>query len=50
MLTILRATCEQALLALDAAEINTGLTDDLDKIIERVDTELAALKTKLDGS
>jgi hypothetical protein len=50
MLMILHATCEQALLALAAAEINSVLTDDLHKMVERIDTELAALKQQLDGT
>jgi hypothetical protein len=47
MLMILRATCQQTWSGLAAAEIDTALTDDLHRVIERINTELAALEQKL---
>ena len=49
MLIILLATCNQTLLALEAADnvLDTDMTDDLRRMIARSETELAALNEKL---
>ena len=46
---ILLATCEQTLLALDAAAnvLDTRMTEDLRRMIERTQDELAAMDDKL---
>jgi hypothetical protein len=50
MLILLLATCEQTLLALEAAgnELDTDLTSDLSAMIERSEAELARLKVKIE--
>jgi hypothetical protein len=49
MVMILHATCQQTLSALAAAKIDTALTDDVHRMIEATNTELAALEQKIDG-
>jgi hypothetical protein len=49
MLMIVRATCQQTLSVLADAEIDTALADDLHRVIEGTDTELAGLQQKLGG-
>jgi hypothetical protein len=49
MLMILRATCQEALLALPAAEFDTDLIDDLHKMVDQTSIELATLKQTFDG-
>lgn len=51
MLMILLATCQQSLLALDAAAnvLDTDLTDDLGAMIERTENEIAALTQKIEA-
>ncbi len=48
LLLILLATCEQTLLALDAAAntLDTDMTEDLRRMIERTHGELAALEAR----
>jgi hypothetical protein len=50
MLMILLATCKQTMLALEAAGnvLDTDMTDDLGKMIERTERELEELTAKLD--
>jgi hypothetical protein len=50
MLVLLLATCQQTLLALEAAGnvLDTDLTNDLSAMIERTEAELAGLKLKLE--
>ena len=50
MLIILLATCNQTLLALDAAAnvFDVDMTEDLRRMIARTDGELAAINAKLD--
>ena len=50
MLIILLATCNQTLLALDAAAnvFDEDMTEDLRRMIARTDGELAAINAKLD--
>ena len=50
MLTILLATCQQTLLALEAADnvLDKDMTDDLRRMIARSEDELQALNEKLD--
>jgi hypothetical protein len=50
MLILLLATCEQTLLALEAAgnELDTDLTSDLSAMVERTQAELARLKVKIE--
>ena len=52
MLTILLATCRQTLLALEAADnaVDTALTDDLRRMIDRSEDELKTIGAKLDSS
>jgi len=52
MLVLLLATCQQTLLALEAASnvLDTDLTADLSAMIARSETELAQLKTKIDAA
>jgi hypothetical protein len=52
MLVLLLATCEQTLLALEAAGnvLDTDLTKDLSAMIERSEEELAGLKVKIDAA
>ena len=49
MLMILLATCEQTLLALDAAAnvLDTRMTEDMRRMIDRTQDELAAMDDKL---
>jgi hypothetical protein len=49
MLMILVATCKQTLLALEAADnaVDTRLTDDLRKMIDRSEDELDSIAAKL---
>lgn len=49
LLTILMATCEQTLIALDAAgnAVDSDLTEDLRRMIERSQKELAVMEDKL---
>lgn len=49
LLTILLATCEQTLLALDAAAnvLDTDMTEDLRRMIARTEDELVALNDQL---
>ena len=49
MLTILLATCHETLLALEAAAnvLDTQLTDDLQRMIERSEEELHVISDKL---
>ena len=49
LLIILLATCEQTLLALDAAAnaLDTGMTEDLRRMIDRTRDELSAMDDKL---
>ena len=49
MLLILLATCQQTLLALEAAAnaLDTDMTDDLRRMIERSERELEALNEQL---
>ncbi|MDX6481840.1 MAG: hypothetical protein QOG85_2350 [Gaiellaceae bacterium] len=49
MLVLLLATCQQTLVALEAAGnvLDTDLTDDLTRMIERTETELEALTAKI---
>lgn len=49
MLTILVATCKQTLLALEAADnvVDTSLTGDLRKMIDRSENELETIAAKL---
>lgn len=49
LLVILLATCQQTLLALDAAgnDLDSDMTQDLRRMIERTDAELQALTAKL---
>lgn len=51
LLMILLATCEQTLLALEAAAnvLDTDMTNDLRAMTERTEKELAALNEKLDA-
>lgn len=51
LLIILLATCEQTLLALDAANnvFDTDMTDDLRRMIARTGGELEKLTAKLDA-
>jgi hypothetical protein len=51
MLILLLATCEQSLLALEAAAnvLDTGLTRDLEAMITRSETELVALNAKIEA-
>jgi hypothetical protein len=51
LLMILLATCKQTLLALEATGnvLDSGLTDDLRRMIDRTESELEALTAKLDG-
>ena len=50
MLVLLLATCEQTLLALEAAgnELDTDLTRDLTAMIDRSEAELARLKVEIE--
>lgn len=50
MLVLLLATCQQTLLALEAAGnmLDSDLTQDLSAMIERTEAELAGLKVKLE--
>jgi uncharacterized paraquat-inducible protein A len=50
MLILLLATCEQTLVALEAAgnELDTDLTSDLSAMVERSEAELARLKVKIE--
>jgi hypothetical protein len=50
MLVLLLATCQQTLLALEAAGnvLDTDLTEDLSAMIERTEAELAHLKVKIE--
>ena len=52
MLVLLLATCEQTLLALEAAGnvLDTDLTRDLAAMIERSETELESLKVKIESA
>ena len=52
MLVLLLATCEQTLLALEAAgnELDTDLTRDLSAMIDRSEAELERLKVKIDAA
>ena len=52
MLLILLATCQQTLLALEAAAnaLDTDMTDDLRRMIERSERELEALNEQLRSS
>ena len=49
LLMILLATCEQTLLALDAAAniLDTDMTEDLRRMTARTEVELAALNDKI---
>ena len=49
LLAILLATCEQTLLALDAAAnvLDTGMTEDLRRMIERTRHELSVMDGEL---
>ena len=49
LLMILLATCEQTLLALDAAAnaLDTDMTEDLRRMIARTEVELAAVNDKI---
>jgi hypothetical protein len=49
LLVILLATCEQTMLALDAAGnvLDTDMTEDLRRMISRTETELGAMNEKL---
>jgi hypothetical protein len=51
MLVLLLATCQQTLLALEAAGnvLDTDLTDDLSAMIKRSEAELANLKLKIEA-
>jgi hypothetical protein len=51
LLMILLATCKQTLLALEATGnvLDSDLTDDLRRMIDRTESELEALTAKLDG-
>jgi hypothetical protein len=51
MLTILLATCQQTLLALEAADnvLDTDMTNELRRMIARSEDELRALNEKLDN-
>ena len=48
---ILLATCQQTMLALDAADnaLDVELGDDLRAMIERTEREIKALSAKIDG-
>jgi hypothetical protein len=52
MLVLLLATCQQTLLALEAAGnvLDTDLTQDLSAMIARSEDELARLKVKIDAA
>jgi hypothetical protein len=52
MLLLLLATCQQTLLALEATGnvLDTDLTDDLSRMIERSEAELLQLKAKIDAA
>jgi hypothetical protein len=52
MLLLLLATCQQTLLALEATGnlLDTDLTDDLSRMIERSEAELVQLKGKIDAA
>ena len=52
MLILLLATCQQTLLALEAAGnvLDTDLTKDLSIMIERSEEELARLKVKIEAA
>jgi hypothetical protein len=52
MLVLLLATCQQTLLALEAASnaLDTDLTADLSVMIARSEEELAQLKTRIDAA
>ena len=52
MLILLLATCEQTLLALEAAgnDLDTGLTHDLTAMIDRSEAELESLKDKIESA
>lgn len=52
MLILLLATCQQTLLALEAAGnvLDTDLTKDLSIMIERSEGELARLKVKIEAA
>ena len=52
MLILLLATCQQTLLALEAASnaLDTDLTADLTALIARSESELAALAVKIDAA
>lgn len=49
LLMLLLATCQQTLLALEAAanELDTDMTEDLTAMIERSERELGALEAKI---
>jgi molybdenum cofactor biosynthesis enzyme len=49
MLMILPATCQEASLALPAAEFDRDLIDDLHKMVNQTSIELATLKQTFDG-
>lgn len=51
LLTILLATCEQTLLAVDAAAnvLDTDMTEDLRRMIDRTRSELEALDARLEA-
>ena len=52
MLVLLLATCEQTLLALEAAGnvLDTDLTQELAAMIDRSEAELAGLKVKIEAA
>jgi hypothetical protein len=52
MLVLLLATCQQTLLALEAAGnvLDSDLTEDLSAMIERSEAELARLKVKIEAA
>ena len=52
MLVLLLATCQETLLALEAAgnALDTDLTEHLAVMIERSETELTGLKAKIEGA
>lgn len=52
MLVLLLATCQQTLLALEAAGnvLDTDLSEDLSAMIERSEEELASLQAKIEAA
>ncbi len=52
MLVLLLATCQQTLLALEAAGnvLDTDLTQELSAMIDRSEAELAGLKVKIEAA